>query len=120
MQATIAAEGHAMFRILDVPAALASLKPDGKGEVTFSIADALLPENFGPWRVAWSDGIVEVSQTSSAQAAFSLGVFNQSYFGRLDVKGQIALGGLTVDGQASAQALGALFPRQSSYCLDLF
>ena len=53
-----------MYRVLDVPGALAALAPESAGAFSIEISDEQLPENRGPWRVAFSPDGTRVASGS--------------------------------------------------------
>jgi predicted acetyltransferase len=65
-----------MFRLLDVPAALAA-RPrygDASLEVELVVEDVQIPENSGPWRLALRDGTATVHRATSAMRPAANGV----------------------------------------------
>ncbi len=75
-----------MFRVNDVPAALRALRPEGAGEFRVRVRDEVVPENEGPWRVAFGANGVEVEPASDADMELDIQPFAQAFLGvpRLD------------------------------------
>ncbi|MBI1757293.1 MAG: GNAT family N-acetyltransferase [Fimbriimonas ginsengisoli] len=109
-----------MYRILNVPLALQALKPTAEGEFTLEVADAILPENRGPWHVAFSPGAVEVQLTHDAALRMSERCFVQALLGEPSLLDLLNLGLVeTADTPAAMAAIRLLTP-SSVYCTDFF
>lgn len=52
-----------MLRVVDVPAALAALRPSGSGRLRLRVADDVLEWNDGDFEVEWQDGQASVART---------------------------------------------------------
>lgn len=78
---TCALHRPTMFRVLNVPLALESLRPAGSGEFTFQVVDEQLPENCGPWKVAWADGRVSVANAEGHDFEIDIRAFSQAFMG---------------------------------------
>lgn len=52
--------GATMFRVVDAPAALGALRPEGSGRFTVGVEDEAAPWNAGAWTLSWRDGCVAV------------------------------------------------------------
>ncbi|MCL1845654.1 MAG: GNAT family N-acetyltransferase [Defluviitaleaceae bacterium] len=62
-------EVKGMNRILDIPAALETLRaPDGIGRVTLGVTDDFLQENTGVYAVEWGDGAVSAKKIDATDA----------------------------------------------------
>ena len=70
-----------MYRVLDVPGALAALVPECTGAFSIEVSDEQLPENRGPWRVAFSPDGVIVEPCDSADLVMDIRQFSQALMG---------------------------------------
>jgi len=104
-----------MFRVCDVKGTLEALTPIGEGELTLSIEDPEVPENCGPFRVAWSNGKVSVEEASSADLKLTIGRFTQAFLGEPSVE-DLARNGLL----PPSEPLARLLPASPVYCGDFF
>ncbi|HZH98224.1 MAG TPA: sterol carrier protein domain-containing protein, partial [Fimbriimonadaceae bacterium] len=109
-----------MFRVLDVPEALSLLSATSHGEFTLEVADEELPENRGPWRIAFSPDGVNVEKASDAELQMDIRHFSQALLGEPSFA-QLARQGLVdVAGLSSVEAASRLLPAQPVYCPDFF
>ncbi len=75
-------DGMCMHRAVNVPAALQEIAPRaGEGEFTVAVRDDILPENEGPWRVAWAGGQCEVTRADSAELRIDIRPLSQAIMG---------------------------------------
>ncbi|PHQ44873.1 GNAT family N-acetyltransferase [Halorubrum sp. C3] len=121
-----------MFRLVDVPAALAALDPDPDLETAFALAvdDPLVDWHERPVRVAVADGAVDaervdpdVSGSVDADVSAGIGALSQLYAGYRDVddlRAHAALG--LADGAPDGLAadLAALFPPRRTFLREGF
>ncbi len=109
-----------MYRAIDVPGALAALKPEASGEFTIEVADEHLPENKGPWRVAYSPNCVNVERCDTAEIKAGIGHFSQALMGSPSLH-DLALAGLvqTTDADALRDAENLLTP-MPVVCMEFF
>lgn len=109
-----------MYRCNDVPAALAALRPRGSGSFTLEVLDDLIPENRGPWRVAFGPSGVEVSSASDAALVMSVQGFVQALLGQPSLH-DLAINQLVdVRSAAALEAAETLLSPASVYCLEFF
>jgi predicted acetyltransferase len=71
------------LRILDVERALSSRSFATDGELVFDLADSLVPENEGTWRLSAQDGAASVDQTGKAELRLGVGAFASTYLGEV-------------------------------------
>jgi predicted acetyltransferase len=122
-QGSIAAlERPAMFRVLDVPAALRCLLPlpGLSGEFTFEVDDPQMPENSGPWRVIYdADGVI-VTRCDEAALHFDVPTFTQALLGEPSLTQLMSEGWVRVDDPRQSAAAEALLYPQPVCLLDFF
>ncbi|MDV7350790.1 GNAT family N-acetyltransferase [Halorubrum distributum] len=121
-----------MFRLVDVPAALAALDPDPDLETAFALAvdDPLVDWHERPVRVAVADGAVDaervdpdVSGSVDADVTAGVGALSQLYAGYRDVDDLRAHAALDLaDGAPDGLAadLAALFPPRRTFLREGF
>lgn len=109
-------ERQIMYRVLDVPRALESLRAEEAGETTLEIDDADLPENRGPWNVQWNTDRVSVERTDRAEVKMGIRAFSQSFMGEPDVATLARMGQIEGDARGLAKLLTSL----PVVCLDFF
>ena len=116
----VCVERWMMSRILDVPAAVAGLRPAGSGALTLEVSDPDLPECAGVWDVRWSEGSVVVVRGSGApDATISIGALTQAVHGEPCAE-ELAVAGAIRCAPESLAALTQLFPRSRAYCMDFY
>ncbi len=109
-----------MFRVLDVPGALSELRPEGSGEFTIAVHDDQVPENFGPWRVRFSDGSVEVAPAAAADIDLDIRPFSQAVLGEPSFSDVLERGHIRSGSASGLEAAALLLPARSAYCMDFF
>lgn len=109
-----------MFRIVDIAAAVRLLVPQSKGEFSFEVADALLPENCGPWKVSFGEGSVEVSACSNADLRFTEKSFAQALFGQPSLVDLLRSGVVSAFSDCAVEAACKLLPAHPTQCIDFF
>jgi len=65
---------NCMARLVNVPRALELCRTSGAGSVVISVADDILPENAGPWRVTFNPGGENLVEKVDAEPDISLPV----------------------------------------------
>jgi predicted acetyltransferase len=111
-----------MFRLLNVASALEGRGyPDLSGEATIVVDDDRFPENRGPWRIAATDGKVEVTPAPSAPAAspVSIRALSAMFTGYLSPFDAVRLGLMEREDPA-VPLLARLFAGPSPFMLDFF
>lgn len=117
--------GHAsldrliMYRVIDVPGAVAALQPSADAEFTVAVDDPELPENAGPWRILARGGHVVVEPTGSAEIEIDIRAFTQAFLGQpsIDV---VARNGFLRGSARAVDAFRAVMPAATVCCLDGF
>jgi predicted acetyltransferase len=109
-----------MWRVLNVPKALSTLKPQTSGSFTIEVVDEHFTENQGPWWVEYSPEGVSVVPASKAGLVMDIRQFSQAFMGQPGLM-DLALNGL-IEVRSDADLLGAsgLLSAQPVCCLDAF
>jgi predicted acetyltransferase len=115
-----AIERPIMFRVCDVPAALAALMPDEEGAFTIRVADEAIPENEGPWRVSFARDEVSVTRSDSADIEIDVRHFAQALLGDPGVMDLARIGLIKAKSAAALKAMEALLPSSPVYCPEFF
>lgn len=108
-----------MFRVCDVPGALAQLKARGMGTFTIAVDDPQVPENRGPWRVTFDEGIT-VEPDTEAELEMDIQTFTQAFLGEPSLLDLAAIGLVEVRNHRSLLAAAAIMPSLPVYCMDFF
>lgn len=116
----VALEPQTMFRVVNVAKALEGLKPTSTGEFTIEVIDDTLPENQGPWRVAFSPEGVEVTRTDEADLSIDVRQFAQAFLGEPSLQ-ELLINDLVIvrEPYAIASATSLLTP-SNTVCLEFF
>jgi len=109
-----------MWRVVDVPAALAALAPRAAGGFTIEIDDAQLPANRGPWRVVARDGHVDVARCDAADVRLDVGRFAQALLGEPSFAQLVREGFVHVARDAAADECARVLSAAAVYCLEDF
>lgn len=114
-------ERGTMFRVNDVPAALRAVKAEGTGEFTVRISDHVRPENAGPWRVRWADGVTEVTRTDTADFDLDILRFAQVFLGEPSLEELWRFGDMSVPSEPAVKESALRFFRPiPTTCYDFF
>jgi predicted acetyltransferase len=109
-----------MYRVTDVPSALALLKPELSGSFTVEILDEVVPENQGPWRVTFSPGIVSVEPCATGGLKMPIQQFTQAFLGEPSLTDLARSGAIEVRSpEALLEATNLLTPTPV-YCMEFF
>jgi predicted acetyltransferase len=98
-------------RVVDLPAALALLKPDPSlsGQFILQIEDALTSYNTGCWQITLEGGAATAARTSAApQVICDIGAWSQLFFGDPDAESVRRAGRLHVHDEPAYTMLRAL------------
>lgn len=111
----------AMFRVCDVPGALCLLKPAGKGSFSVRVRDAQVPANEGPWRVAWTEGVVAATKSSAnPDLEMDITAFTQAFMGEPSLAEVLAQGRVLVRNREAISQATELLPALPVFCGDFF
>ncbi|HLK14508.1 MAG TPA: GNAT family N-acetyltransferase [Fimbriimonadaceae bacterium] len=116
----ISCDKPVMYRVLDVPKAVALLPATAAVDFTFSVTDADMPANNGPWRVTSTGGMVIVDGAKSADIEFDIRSFTQAFLGQPSIDDVIRNGYARVKSAKAVDGFRALMPPTPVYCLDFF
>ncbi|AIE88084.1 GNAT family N-acetyltransferase [Fimbriimonas ginsengisoli] len=116
----VTADRPVMFRVCDVPLALRSLHTEESGEFTIRVVDDVVPENEGPWRVAFRPGEVVVEPADTAELTLDVRPFAQAFLGEPSLADLARLGLVTVGNAAALKAAQRLMPPSPVICADFF
>jgi predicted acetyltransferase len=113
-----------MYRVVHLPRTLAALHSEGTGQFTLAVEDPHLPENQGPWRVSFEDGVTRVEPTGGASGdadlVTTIGHFTQAVLGEPSLGQLIRQGFVTVHDPAAADAAQRWLTPQRIFCLEAF
>jgi len=117
----VTATHPAMYRALDVPALLATLRSESEMDFTVTVWDEAIPENTGPWRVVVRPDECQVEKSSTdareSDIIFSERTFIQSVLGMPSLE-ELAQEGW-VEG-AKPLSLTKAFPARNVYLLERY
>jgi predicted acetyltransferase len=115
-----------MFRLLDVPAALAlrSVAADAALTLRLEVADDQIPENRGPWRVSLAGGRVEVTPDHGGPVEATLRIpmdtLSRVFIGALAMRQAISGGLAWLDPPELARSLDQAFSVPKPWTFDRF
>lgn len=118
--ATVEIFRQSMYRILDVPGALKSLKTDLTGEFTIEIVDPFIAACNGCWSVRYSPEGIEARRASSADLRCSVGAFSQAFLGQPSWDNLRAIGKIESFSDRADRAAAALLTPTPTVCMDFF
>ncbi len=118
----VAAERNriSMFRVTDVPAALRALKPATSGSFAIAVDDDVMPENRGPWKVAFEPGHVEVKPADSADLVLDVRHFVQALLGSPSLQELLAAGLVDVSRRDAVEPACRLLNPMPVVCMEFF
>jgi predicted acetyltransferase len=108
-----------MFRALDVPGLLSSLRASQSGSFSIGIVDPIVPENNGPWLVEFDAAGTRVSQSSSADVTVSIERFTQMVLGEPSIDDLVRMDLVSVPAPKLAD-LRSLMPPSPVYLTEFF
>ncbi len=109
-----------MFRVVNLPDALQSLRPKGKGEFTLKVTDPLFPENEGPWHICFDEKGVIVEKAKEPNLETDIRSFAQGFLGEPSFISLARNGHIRVHREKDFQSLLLLCPPSFVYCLDVY
>jgi predicted acetyltransferase len=120
----VVARRPVMYRLIDVPLALATLPVDEAvaGTFTMAVFDPQLADNAGPWRVAAEEGrlTVEPCSTDAPDLEIGVGALTQAVLGEPDLMALHRHGAVTVRSPEALALAARLLPPHPVCCLDFF
>jgi len=109
-----------MGRLIHFQRALGLLKPTSSGSVRLAVNDALVPENRGPWHVAFGPNGVETTLCESADLVMDIRQLSQAYFGEPGLQLLLEMGVLAGSDPKFLLELGKLLDSAHCTCMDFF
>jgi predicted acetyltransferase len=109
-----------MFRVCDVQEAIRALKPEKFGQFSIRIRDEIVPENEGPWRVAYLGGKMNVQRTDAADLEMDVTHFAQAFLGDPSFSDLVRNGFVKVHNDAAVLPATRLFTPMPVYCPEFF
>lgn len=108
----------AMYRLLDLPGALASVKTATEGRLVLHVDDPELPENSGRWSWASGPSGSVIGRTDEEpDVVASIGALTQAFLGEPSLERLVAAGALQV---RNLEAAARLFPASPVFCTEFF
>lgn len=117
---TVTLEPVTQARVVNVPAAVSLLHPNGSGEFTFAIEDADADWNRGPWKVQFSDGRTEIAHASEADIRMDIQTFSQAFHGDPSAGTLRNAGRIAISDEAAFTAFWQLFSPAVVFTMDYF
>lgn len=118
-KAELKADGQVMWRVLDVPATLCRLRSETRAEFTFEVEDPTIPENRGPWRVAFGPDGACVEPAAQGDLRIGIGDLTQAVLGEPGFESLVRAGRIQ-GGEGAIRAAAALFRSRPVYLLEWF
>ncbi len=115
-----AIERPIMFRVCDVPEALRALKPEKFGQFSIRVRDELVPENEGPWRVAYLGNRMNVQPSEHADLEMDVTHFAQAFLGDPSFTDLLRNGFVKVNNANALVPASRLFAPLPVYCPEFF
>lgn len=109
-----------MYRVCDVPAVLATLRPNSSGAFSLAVRDDQVPQNTGPWHVVYSPDGVTVEPSSSADLEFDIQSFTQAFLGEPSLLDLVSMGRVGVTSPDALASAARLLPALPVTCNDFF
>ena len=118
--ATVSLANHIMYRVINVKKALEGLKSSATGSFSLEVVDDVLPQNKGPWNVAFNPDEVTVTKTDKAGLTIDVRQFAQAFLGEPSLS-LLAMNGLVevLNPQDLREAEKLLTP-SPTLCFDQF
>ncbi len=109
-----------MHRVLDVPGAISSLKPESKGDFTIEIEDSVLKENNGAWQVWFDTSGANATKCKSGDLKMDIGAFSQAFMGSPSIAELAHTGRIDVRSIETLRTAQKLFTPTQVCCMDFF
>ena len=109
-----------MYRVLDLEVSLSALRPDGAGEFTMAVLDEDVPENRGPWRIAFGAHGIEIAKAVDADIEIDIRRLSQAVLGEPSFATLLRHGLIRCGSEGAAAAAAKLFSPRPVYCMDFF
>lgn len=109
-----------MHRVLDVPGAIAALKPESSGDFTIEVEDSILQENSCAWQVWFDSTGANATKCKTGDLKMNIGAFSQAYMGSPTVIALADQGLVEVRSTEALHAAQRLFSPTQVCCMDFF
>jgi len=109
-----------MYRLCDVPGAFRQLVTDESGEFTLRVRDDVIPENEGPWRIAFSPDGVAVERCDDADLEIDVRNLVQAFLGEPSIMDLARIDLVDVKDRAALKSASRLLPALPVTCNDFF
>lgn len=109
-----------MYRILDIPSALAGLAPAGEGALSLQVTDAEVPANSGAWHVEYGSGRATATPAREGEIEIDVRALSQALLGEPSFEMLLAHGSLRAPSGEEVEAARRLFTPRPTYCMDFF
>lgn len=110
---------RAMFRALDVPKMLESLRATQEGKFCIEVDDPIIAENRGPWLVEFNAAGTSVGKSANQDLCVTIEQFTQMALGQPSIDDLVRMDLVQVDGPVLAD-LRALMPAAPVYLTEFF
>jgi predicted acetyltransferase len=118
--ADLALDRGIMYRILDVPKALSTIRRDLAGEFCFRVIDRDVPENNGDWHVCFSPDGTRVEKGKDPDFEISVARLTQALMGDPSLESIFAQGEAQVFRVENCATATVFFQPANALCLDFF
>lgn len=109
-----------MFRANDVPGSLRSLRTDQTGEFCIEVADEVVQDNRGPWKVRFSSEGVDVEAGGEPDFRIDIRPFSQALLGDPSLRDLLAMGAVEVLRPQGVEEAARLLSPMAVYCGEFF
>ncbi|MEZ0327382.1 MAG: enhanced intracellular survival protein Eis [Fimbriimonas sp.] len=116
----IAIDRPIMFRVCDVQAALSALRPEKFGQFSIRVRDELIPENEGPWGIAYIGDKLNVQRVDSGDLEIDIKHLAQAFLGDPSFTDLMRNGFVKVNNQEAIIPATRLFAPLPVYCPEFF
>jgi predicted acetyltransferase len=113
-------DGPMMYRAVDVPALLRTLRFEETAVFRVKVIDPHLPDNEGPWKVTVGEKGSEVERASEADFVMEVGPFTQALLGEPSLASLRSVDGVQVESEAGFRSACAVMPHHPTFSLDFF
>lgn len=102
-----------MYRVVDVPSAVAALRPEGSGEFNMCVSGE-------PWRVSYGAGRARAECGGRGELLLDYGQLAQAILGEPSLQDLLAQGIVSCASSTDGEAACRLFRPAMVYCMDFF
>jgi predicted acetyltransferase len=109
-----------MYRILDIPTALAAIKRNDSGEFCARVVDKDDPANNSTWHICFGPEGSHAEKGGDPDLEMEIGALTQAFFGSPSLTNILAQGQAKVIRASGMQAAERFFSPANVHCLDFF